>query len=380
MKKIKILAYLPHHIKNYGIGYAAHSLSLGMNSKYVVSDIFSIRSDLASQSEHVLQAFPRQIIYRLATKFFKHKHLISITEQRFIKKMRNYDIAYLWPGCSNKTVQTLKKQGKIIIFENINCHQRYAKAILDREARRLNLSDFHHITEISINNEDVNLQLADYVFSPSPEVTRSLLENHVEPNKIIESSYGLDEHEILPNKKVSEDKPFLNALFVGSVIPRKGVQLLLDYWDASNVNACLTIIGKVEESLKFLIDRYTGHPRIKFVEFTSDLETYYADADIFIMPSLEEGSPLVSYLALGAGLPAIVSPMAGEGVYTDTQEGFIIDPYDKEMWIKAIQTMVNDSAMRLQMSRSAKKRAESFIWEKVAQRRIDELSIRLQRG
>lgn len=378
MDSIKILTYLPQHLKSYGIGYAATSLALGMNSHNVVSEIFSMRSDLIYQSDKVKQAFNSDILYKLATKFLDYKHLSAITENQFNKLLPNYDIVYLWPACSVESYRYAKKMGKTIIMESINCHQSFARDILDAEAKKLGLSDIHLITDESINDENEKLSLADYIFSPSPQVTKSFLEMGIDQNKIIESSYGLDESDLLPQNHNIEkkDTPF-TALFVGSVIPRKGIHLLLDYWKSAAINGKLKIIGKIENSAEAIVKQYENDSSIEFVSFTNDLTSNYANADLFIMPSLEEGSPLVTYLAIGAGLPCLVSPMAGDGVVRNNIDGYIIPPHDKLAWVAALQNIAENHELRLELSKSVRTHAEKFLWPLVAQRRINELCNRL---
>ena len=48
-----------------------------------------------------------------------------------------------------------------------------------------------------------------------------------------------------------------------------------------------------------------------------------ASADVFVFPSLFEGSAVVTYEALAAGLPSVVTPSAGS-VVRDGVEGFIV--------------------------------------------------------
>lgn len=378
MDSLKILTYLPQHLKSYGIGYAATSLALGMNSSDVESEIFSMRSDLIHQSDKIKQAFDKDLLYKLATKFLDDKHLSAITENQFQKILPNYDIAYLWPACSITSYRYAKKIGKKVVMESINCHQSFARNILDAEAKTLGLSDIHLITDDSIQNENEKLSLADYIFSPSPQVTQSFLEVGVDINKIIESSYGLDKSDLLAETYDlrKSDQPF-TALFVGSVIPRKGIHLLLDYWQSSGISGKLKIIGQVDNSAGAIVKKYHDDPSIEFVSFTNDLASNYANADLFIMPSLEEGSPLVTYLAIGAGLPCLVSPMAGDGVIRNNVDGYIIPPHDKMAWVSALQKLAENRELRLEFSKSVKKRAEDFLWPLVARRRIDELRNRL---
>lgn len=378
MDSLKILTYLPQHLKSYGIGYAATRLALGMNSSEVESDIFSMRSDLVHQSDKIKQAFNKKLFYRFATKFLGSKYLSNITEKQFKQILPNYDIAYLWPACSIDSYRYAKAIGKTIVMESINCHQSVSKRILDVEAKKLGISNIHLITDTSIQDENEKIALADYIFSPSPQVTQSFLEMGVEGGKIIESSYGLDDSDLLDKKYDFQKHPkTFTALFVGSVIPRKGIHLLLDYWKSSGINGKLRVIGKVDPSAELIAKNYENEPSIEFVSFTNDLASIYAEADLFIMPSLEEGSPLVTYLAIGAGLPCLVSPMAGDGVVRNNIDGYIIPPHDKKAWIDALQKLAEDRELRLKFSKSVREHAEYFLWPHVAKRRIDELRIRL---
>ncbi len=55
---------------------------------------------------------------------------ISIkTEKRFLKDLKDFDAAYLWPGLSLDTVTSVNKQSKPIFWERVNTCQRQAKSI-----------------------------------------------------------------------------------------------------------------------------------------------------------------------------------------------------------------------------------------------------------
>lgn len=375
MKKTKILSYRPSYIRKYGIGYAATALTLNMNSESLVSDIFSIQSEYSRESPHIREAFSKPI-YKLLAKVCSVQTLSRLADKIFLKRMKHYDIAYLWPGCSLDVFTKLKQKQKKIVIECVNCHQQVAKNILDNESALLGGLSTHSITEADIDEEKAKLNMADFIFSPSPQVTASLLKMEVAQNKIIETSYGLDKTDLVTSRKqhISPDgsSPF-TALFVGSVIPRKGIHLLLDYWKTAGVDGKLKVIGKIDPAAETIVSNYKNDDSIEFVSFTNDLASHYKKADMFIMPSLEEGSPLVTYLAIGAGLPCLVSPMAGEGVIRNDIEGYIIQPHDKEQWVATIKKLANDKVLRKKLADASSQRAEYFLWPEVAQRRAAEL-------
>jgi glycosyltransferase involved in cell wall biosynthesis len=110
---------------------------------------------------------------------------------------------------------------------------------------------------------------------------------------------------------------------------------------------------------------------IDHVGFVSDLHPIYSEADFFVLPSLEEGSPLVTYLALGAGLPVIASPMGSGGVITDGRQGFVVDPHDERALVNAIQTLCHDSVLRQEMAAASAVSAYQYTWHRVATRRVN---------
>lgn len=370
----RVLAYLPHHVKSYGIGYAAHSIAMRMNSNSLVSELLSVKSDFAQLDRHVKESYPITWLYKLAVRFLDEQHLIKKSERILRKISDNYSVLHLWPGSSLETVKYIKNNGAKLIIENINCHHKSSISILNAEYKRIGLDDSYNIPESKLISENAILDHADFIFSPSPQVTKSLVEAGISLEKILSTSYGLDTDDLVSRVGIeSKSHNEFTALFVGSVIPRKGVHLLLEYWQASKIKGKLKIIGKVDSVMKPILAKYETDPTIEFISFTNDLKSHYSTADVFLMPSLEEGSPLVTYLAIGAGVPCLVSPMAGEGIIRENIEGYIIEPHNKLGWIDKLQTIYEDRQLRVNLALSARQRAEEFLWTNVAAKRAQQI-------
>jgi glycosyltransferase involved in cell wall biosynthesis len=111
---------------------------------------------------------------------------------------------------------------------------------------------------------------------------------------------------------------------------------------------------------------------------TSDIALAYREADFFAFPSLEEGSPLVTYEAMANCLPVLTSPMGAGGVARDGKDGIIVSPYDEEALVTGLQQLAGCAELRLRMSDSARERAQEFTWEKVARRRAQLVLERLK--
>src|SRR5262249_12809481 len=101
-------------------------------------------------------------------------------------------------------------------------------------------------------------------------------------------------------------------------------------------------------------------------DYLKDVGALYRSADVFLFPSLEEGSPLVMYEACGCGVPVVTSPLAAGSFVRSEREGMLLDPYDKDGWIVAIRRLSQDVELRRGMSAAAAERAKSFVWSAVA--------------
>lgn len=364
------------HIKSYGVGHACQSILEGMFEAGADISLFCGSADQPNIRPYNQLAIPvwgQSIGYRILSQTRIQKYL----EWRYCKQLRAGNVAYIWPGSSRDVFRTAKRKGCIVVTENINTHPAASKAILDREYVRLGLPPNHPVSVEIIADENAKLALADYVFSPSPEVSRSLRNVNVPEEKIIDSSYGLDAGDLVFPEEIPARRPLSaipTALFVGRLGIRKGVHLLLDYWIKANVPGVLKLVGNIEADAKHLIEPYMQHPTIEFVQFSTDLKKLYREADVFIFPSLEEGSPLVTYLALGAGLPSLVTPMGGGGVIDDEKEGRVIEPHDESAWVKAIRDVFLDAGLRNQFSLNAYLKAQQYFWTDVGVNRYHKLS------
>ena len=97
----------------------------------------------------------------------------------------------------------------------------------------------------------------------------------------------------------------------------------------------------------------------------------YKRADIFVYPSLHEGSALAIYEALASGLPVITTANAGS-VVRDGEEGYIVPIRDLEALMDRILRLHRDREPLDSPGCKARARAECHIWEHYG-RRLDRL-------
>jgi glycosyltransferase involved in cell wall biosynthesis len=146
--------------------------------------------------------------------------------------------------------------------------------------------------------------------------------------------------------------------------------VLLRAWVRAKVAGRLMLVGGVEPDVAERCAEQLRDPTVVVREYTRDLAAVYGDADVFVLPSFEEGSPLVSYLALGAGLPSLLSPAASGWVVRDGVEGIVVEPDDVDQLADGLRRYAEDVALRERLGAAARARAGDYTWDKAAARRL----------
>lgn len=102
--------------------------------------------------------------------------------------------------------------------------------------------------------------------------------------------------------------------FVGRITKDKGIDELLSAFFELKDNSKLLLVGKVEKNNHLDIDLLTKaqeHSNVRFHDFVSDIERYYAAIDVLVLPSYREGFGNVVIEAGAVGTPAIVTDIPG---------------------------------------------------------------------
>ncbi len=204
------------------------------------------------------------------------------------------------------------------------------------------------------------LELADVVLVPSEHIATTLAKYGTPREKLRVVPYAADSRRFRPlESKTHGDS--CTFLFAGGVSQRKGIKYLLEAWKTIRRPGWkLQLLGALPREfgpLEPLLEGVDVVGRVPHAEVPARM----AAADVFVFPSLFEGSAVVTYEALACGLPSVVTPSAGS-VVRDGEEGFLIPPADVPPLAAAMERLGDDSALRAEMSLKARRRAEEFDW------------------
>ena len=206
---------------------------------------------------------------------------------------------------------------------------------------------------------------ADFAICPSEWVRDDLVRNFGFPSEhtaIV--PYGVN-----PELFSVRNEPVRGRiLFAGTADLRKGIhylamasQKLVEH----GLHYEFRIAGDVEQSVANQRQcRYlTFLGRVPRVGMTRE----FAPADLFVLPSLAEGSAETTYEALACGVPVVTTLEAGS-VVRDGVDGRIAPSRDPGALANAIAEIVEDRQKRERMSRAARDRAHDYTWERYGER------------
>jgi glycosyltransferase involved in cell wall biosynthesis len=377
--KFRLATLYPHYADAIGVNHIALEVCGHLRGEGLEVRLLQPASDPPARKPFTRDAVP-PFLKRIAYRFCTYPAVNRYSEKVFLRSLRPGEVAYLYPGVSLDTYRRIKERGHRLVVERINCHTGTAKPILDDAFTRLGLPIRHPATAEEIRREREELELADLVFAPSPLVRQSMLDNGVPAEKVLSTSYGWDPGRLRGTAPTLPPDDGLTVLFVGTVLVRKGAHLLLEAWASADLKGRLVYAGEPEPVFESCFGGLFSRPDVLRLGFVNPVEGVYRSADVFAFPSLEEGSPLVSYEALACGLPVLASPMAAGEVIRHGREGFVLDPYDRQAWIEALRRLAGDRELRKAMGESARARAAEYTWEKVGRRRRELLLAALAKG
>jgi glycosyltransferase involved in cell wall biosynthesis len=191
------------------------------------------------------------------------------------------------------------------------------------------------------------------------------------PNGVDVSAYRVDRHACRCKLSVPENQMVI--LFVGRYVKIKGIEHLLNAMprilEMQNVH--LLLVGEdlgEGRRLSELANRLHIQKDVTFVGRVdhAQVSSYMLASDIFVLPSLSEGFPLVILEAMAAGLPIVASNVTGiREIVRDGENGYLVIPGDSGDISNKILLLLRSPETRRSMQATNLKAAEAYSWRKV---------------
>jgi glycosyltransferase involved in cell wall biosynthesis len=282
-----------------------------------------------------------------------------------------FDIVHTWPLAAARTLELAQKLAVVGLRESPGSHIAQACTDVSREYALLGLQIPSAWSRFGdgdrLEAEEREYAAATALLVPSDAVAKSFLSRGYDSARLIRHRYGFDPAEIrVPVRE--QEHPF-TAVFLGRGVPRKGLHYALKAWLASRASETgrLLIYGTFEAEYGELLRPQLAHHSVIICGPTDKPGAAYAKADVLLLPSVEEGSALVTYEAQGAGVIPLVSTASGAQVEHGVN-GLLHEAGDTETLAAHIDLLYDQEKVRRLLRSAALSNAQQLTWAAAGRR------------
>jgi glycosyltransferase involved in cell wall biosynthesis len=282
------------------------------------------------------------------------------------------DLIHCWPRAVIRSAAVANKMNLPVLREVPNTHTAHAFEVVEREHDALGLpmarGQSHAFDAGILALEEEEYRAADLLLVPSPVSGRTFLDRGFAPDRLALHGYGFDPERFRPAPAPrSEDAP-LTVLFAGRCEPRKGLHHALSAWHESGLaeRGRLVVCGEFVSGYRELLEPLLSHPSVEWRGFVPDLAAAMREADVFLLPSIEEGSALVTYAAQGCGCVPVVSDAAGARC-THLKDGLVHQTGDVRALSEHLRMLDGDRGLLRRLRAATLQKARTLTWRDATQ-------------
>ena len=372
---LAVLYSFPHALGAPGIGWTAWNqanelVRAGVDVHIVAASVAtpvegaaSVRTTLAFRGRRV----PHRLLGRDRA-LRDHDAVAAGLVDRLLSAGSDEDVVHAWPLASVRTLQAARRLGIPGVREVPNTHTAHAYDVVAREYAALGLEprrgESHTADPRRLATEESEYAAAAGLLVPSEAVAETFLARGFDDDRLLRHRYGCT---VTTPPARDSDGPF-TAVFLGRGSPRKGLHTALEAWTASKASAegRFLVYGLLDEDYAAYLAPLLAHPSVEVRGVTSEPMRVLASADVMLLPTVEEGSALVTYEAQVAGCVPLVSVAAG-AVIDEGVTGMTHEVGDVDVLTAQLDLLVERPEVLAGMSTAAMARADQLSWAAATQ-------------
>jgi glycosyltransferase involved in cell wall biosynthesis len=161
-------------------------------------------------------------------------------------------------------------------------------------------------------------------------------------------------------------------LFVGDCAVRKGLHFALEAWLQSDahVEGTFLIAGRFLPAYAEKLSSMLSHPSVHVLGQRKDVPDLMRRSDILVLPSIEEGFPLVCVEAIGSGCVPVVSEVCA-GVCNHMENALVHNIGDVKTLTEHIQMLHKDRALLESLRAGCLRTAPQLTWTAAGARLLE---------
>jgi glycosyltransferase involved in cell wall biosynthesis len=352
-------------IGGVGLDAVAYETLYGIKNRLGKAIAYGVRAPGFDRRKIVTLGWhPVRLLSNLDRKYYygaKKKALDRVASR--LMRRENFDLFHGWSGEAVQSLRVAKELGIPSILEIPTWHRHKGNYVPPKTDKEIAMENAP-IPERWLNRLLISRQqsleeyeLADLLLVLSEKAEETFRFAGFPKRKLFRMSRGVNVDRFHPGKRPE----IFRALFVGALIKRKGVHLLLEAWKALNLRrAELWLAGYPHAEIEPYLKDLPGS--VKILGFNERVEELYRQSSVFVFPSECEGSAKATYEAAASGLAQITTRESGD-VVVDGLNGIIIPPKNCEAICEALLTLYKNPDFAERLGNAGRERAvERFTW------------------
>lgn len=302
-----------------------------------------------------------------------HDYIVS---RWLLKLVGQIDLVHTWPLGALETLKAAARLKIPAVLERPNAHTKFAYEAVEKECARLGMTmpkgHEHSYQEDVLEKEELEYRIADQLLCPSDFVARTFLDRGFSRDRLARHQYGFDESRYRPLESRRDPRSGFTMLFVGGCAPRKGVHFALEAWLKSSASQSGTflIAGAFIPGYQEKLSPLLAHPSVKLLGHRTDIPELMQTSDVLVLPSIEEGSALVTSEARGSGCVLLVSEAAG-AICKHMENALVHRVGDVDTLSEHITLLAQNRNLLQELRAASLSRVSEITWTAAGSRLLD---------
>jgi glycosyltransferase involved in cell wall biosynthesis len=244
-----------------------------------------------------------------------------------------WDLVHVWSGVAEETLESRRLHAECRLLMRGSAHIDVQARLLGDEARRAGVA-IDRPSAWMMARERREYDLADHILVLSSFSRTSFEAAGIGASRVSLLRLGVRVQDFRPSpeivaarqRRMLDGEP-LRVLYVGALSYQKGL------WDMAQAIRALsgtgqfqfTLVGPILREARPLVDQLGDRARVVGKVPQAQLPGHYADADVFMYPTIQDGYAAVTAQAKASGLPILTTAHgAGLDIVTPGEDGWIV--------------------------------------------------------
>lgn len=285
----------------------------------------------------------------------------------------DWDCVHCYSGISKELLENLAASGTPSLLFRGSSHIRTQARLLEEEAARTG-ANVERPGDGMVEREEREYQLATKILTLSSFAQQTFVAEGVAPERVAVLPLGVSTALFRASSRIVDERAErilsgapLRILYVGTLSMQKGCWDLAQIMQRTSGRFEWRLIGQFTPEVRSLLPALKRHAHLLPQQPHSKLQRWYAQADIFLFPTIQDGFASVLIEAQANALPLLTTTnCAGPDLVTNGRSGWVLPIRNPDAFVDCLQWADEHRPQLAEMVRYTHKNNQLRTWDHAA--------------